>query len=53
MNYNANEMFGIEEDDLISPNISDHFELISQMKDHFFLLKIYQWNALNGEVIMM
>jgi hypothetical protein len=49
-NYNANEMFGIE-DDLISPNISDHFELyFPERRDHFPFSKFTMERALNGEV---
>jgi PAS domain S-box-containing protein len=50
-NYNANEMFGIEEDDLISPNISDHFELYFPDERPFFPSQnLPMERALNGEV---
>jgi PAS domain S-box-containing protein len=50
-NYNANEMFGIEEDDLISPNISDHFELyFPDEKTIFPSQNLPMERALNGEV---
>jgi PAS domain S-box-containing protein len=50
-NYIANEMFGIEEDDLISANISDHFELyFPDEKTIFPSQNLPMERALNGEV---
>jgi len=50
-NYVANEIFGIEKDDLISSNISDHFELyFPDEKTIFPSQNLPMERALNGEV---
>ena len=50
-NYVANEIFGIEKDDLISPSISDHFELyFPDEKTIFPSQNMPMERALNGEV---
>jgi PAS domain S-box-containing protein len=49
-NYMANEIFGIEEDDQISPNLSDHFELyFPDEKTVFPSQNLPMERALSGE----
>jgi PAS domain S-box-containing protein len=50
-NYVANEIFGVEEDDAISPNFTDHFELyFPDEKTVFPSQNLPMERALNGEV---
>ncbi|OAB25637.1 PAS domain S-box-containing protein [Flavobacterium fryxellicola] len=50
-NHMANEIFGIEEDDKISPNLSNHFELyFPDEKTIFPSQNLPMERALNGEV---
>jgi PAS domain S-box-containing protein len=51
VNYVANEIFGVEEDDAISPNFTDHFELyFPDEKTVFPSQNLPMERALNGQV---